>query len=52
MIIRWRMDRCEPLECRLDMRDIEDSESARDGLNCLGRLLREGGPGAEISKTK
>ena len=46
-IIRWRMDRWGTLECRLDMRDIEVSESVRDWLSGLGRLRREGGPGHE-----
>lgn len=44
------MDRWGPLECRLDKRDIEESESARDGLSVLGRLLREVGPRGEISE--
>lgn len=42
-IIRWRIDLWEPLERRLDMRDVEDSESARDRPNGLCRLLCEGG---------
>lgn len=42
-IIRWRIDLWEPLERRLDMRDVEDSESARDRPNGLCRLRCEGG---------
>ena len=43
-IVRWRIDLWEPLERRLDaVRDVEDSESARDRPNGLCRLLWEGG---------
>jgi hypothetical protein len=44
--IRWRMERWGALECRLDVRDVDDSESGRDGSSFfvgLGRLLRDGG---------
>jgi hypothetical protein len=47
------MERWGALECRLDVRDVEDSESVRDGSSLfviLGRLLRGGGgPGRQIS---
>ena len=46
-VIRWRMERWGALECRLDVREVEDSESARDGSSLFGRLdrlLRKGGP--------
>ena len=43
--VRWRIDLWEPLECRrLDTRDVEDSEIARDRSGGgLCRLLCEGG---------
>lgn len=40
------MERWGALECRLGVRDVEESESVRDGSSLfvrLGRLLREGG---------
>jgi len=42
----WRTERWGTLECRLGVRDVDDSESVRDGSSLLvglGRLLREGG---------
>jgi len=48
--VRWRIDRWEPLECRLDARDVEESESVRDSPSDFVRLCRflcEGGPAKE-----
>ena len=49
--IRWRIDRWDPLERRLDARDVEESESTRDSPSDFGRrLLCEGGPAKEKKK--
>jgi hypothetical protein len=46
-IIRWRIDRWDPFDCRWDVRDVDESESTRDSSSGFGRLCRllyEGGP--------
>lgn len=53
--IRWRIDRWDPLECRLDARDVDESERVRESSSDFGRLCRllcEGGPAKERDRSR
>ena len=52
--VRCRIDRWDPFECRLDAREVEESESARDSSSDFGRWCRlrcEGGPAKGIHRS-